>query len=161
MIQVESDLFLPLGLQMDIHPLVPVQMRGMSFGVSGGATTSQHPALGFLWLEVQVKITQGAAELLISRMKSQKTGRGRQVSARSVGGGLNTWMFGHEGLQHCCTSFLHLEWELCLLDPDCPSLKGLPLDIWPHLTPGAWLLETKLMRKNGHAGATPTSQKLA
>ena len=59
-----------------------------------GGTTSPCPASGFQWLGVQVKITQGVAELLISMVRLGRAGKGRGVPVWSVGEDVNTQMLG-------------------------------------------------------------------
>ena len=63
-----------LGLWVDTHYWF-LQSRRTSFSVHGG-TTSLHPASGFLWMGVQVKITQGVTEPLISEMRLLRMERG-------------------------------------------------------------------------------------
>ena len=84
---LESDLFLHWVFGWTLfHQFL--QKRRMFFGVCGSAK-SPHPALGFPWLGVQVKITQGVAKLLISRMWLQGAGRGRLVPAWRLGQGIS------------------------------------------------------------------------
>ena len=74
-----------------------------------------------------MKITQGVAELLISRMRSQKVVE-EDSCLLGLQGNILTPGFLVEGLPHHCNLFLCLEWECYLLDPNC-LLKGLPLDV--------------------------------
>ena len=134
-----------------------------SFSVCGSAT-SPHPAFGFLWPVVQVKVTQGAAEPLISRMwwwgdGERETGACLDVGARDSGifaTGSYTWNGNIASLFLIALS-KHLLLDIWLTPPLAPSWRRpspwgeMAMGASPTLWSGPSQPWSALQASSGHA----------